>query len=210
MKRVLITGVSRGIGKYLTFEFLKKGYFVSGVGKTKPDFEKDSFEFFENNFENFKEIDFNTNFDIVVLNSGITIYKKMKDVSESELYKVFKVNLFGNLLTLQSALKKGKVKLVSFISSIATLEQNNFENWGLYSSSKIAMEKILKIFAKEVGFKLLIFNIGRVDTDIWKSVSGKEKSLPKLSPETVAENIVKNIEEGLKDKSLSYKHIVIE
>ena len=210
MKKVLITGVSRGIGKALTCQFLKKGYFVSGVGKTKPDFEKEGFDFFENDFENFKEIDFKTNFDIVVLNSGITIYKKLRDVSEKDLEKIFKINLFSNLLTLQSALKKGKVKLVSFISSIATLEKNNFENWGLYSSSKIAMEKALKIFAKEQGFKLLIFNIGRVDTDIWESVSGKEKNLPKLSPETVAERIIQSIEEGLKDNSLSYKHIVIE
>ena len=210
MKKVLITGVSRGIGKALTCQFLKKGYFVSGVGKTKPDFAKEGFEFFENDFENFKEIDFNTGFDIVILNSGITIYKKLRDVSEKDLEKIFKINLFSNLLTLQAALKRGKVKLVSFISSIATLEKNNFENWGLYSSSKIAMEKALKIFAKEEGVKLLIFNIGRVDTDIWKNVSGKEKNLPKLSPETVAERIVKDIEEGLKDNSLSYKHIVIE
>ena len=71
--------------------------------------------------------------------------------------------------------------VVSFISSIAALEKNNFEFWGLYSSTKTAMEKALMIFAKEEKFKLLLFNLGRVDTDIWKEVSGKERYLSRIS-----------------------------
>jgi len=39
MKRVLITGVSRGIGKSLALKFLENGCSVVGIGKNRPDFE---------------------------------------------------------------------------------------------------------------------------------------------------------------------------
>ncbi len=211
MKKVLITGVSKGIGKALSLHFLEKGFFVVGVGKNRPDYSHKNFVFFENDFENYKEIKIDFSFDIVVLNSGITIYKRLKDIEQYDVERVFKVNLFGNLLTLKSIAKNLKQNaVVSFISSIAALEKNNFEFWGLYSSSKTAMEKALMIFAKEEKFKLLLFNLGRVDTDIWKEVSGKERYLSRISLKDTASLIEKEMEKALSKKTFSFKRVVIE
>ncbi|BBB33424.1 short chain dehydrogenase [Thermotomaculum hydrothermale] len=211
MKRVLITGVSKGIGRALAEVFLKNNFFVIGVGKTKPEFDYKNFHFIYNDFENFKDFSIDFPLNIVVLNSGIAIYKKLKDASLNDFEKIFKINMCGNLLTLKSVLGNlEKDGLVSFVSSIATLNENNFENWGLYSSSKIASEKALKVFAAEEDLKLLIFNIGRVDTDIWKSVKGKEANLPKMNRLAVAKQMFNEIMSALNNNDFSFKQVIID
>ncbi|GEM_PF-4918311 len=194
MKRVLITGVSTGIGRALLDIFLEKNWFVYGVGRKYTDINNSNFLFYRNDFEDFENIEIDKSIDIVVLNSGITLYKRMKDVEVKDCLKIFNVNVWGNLFVLKSVLKNFKKdSIVVFISSIAIFPENNFKNWGLYSSSKIAMEKALQIFSKEEGFRLLIFNTGRVKTPLWDNVSGEEKGLPMFGPEEIAKEIFENI-----------------
>ena len=211
MKRVLITGVSRGIGKSLALKFLENGCSVVGIGKNRPDFENKNLVFIENDFENFVPFEIDGMLDAVVLNSGITVYKKLSRCGLADFEKIFKVNLFGNILLLKCVLKNLRESaVVSFVSSIAALKENTFENWGLYSSSKVAAEKMLEIFAKEEGFKLLILNIGRVNTKLWEKVSGSEKKLPKLSPDYVADFIFSETVKLSMAKSPVVERITVE
>ena len=211
MKRVLITGISGGIGKSVVLKFLENGYSVVGIGKNRPDFENKNLVFIENDFENFVPFEIDGMLDAVVLNSGITIYKKLSQCGLADFEKIFKVNLFGNILSLKCVLKNLRENaVVSFVSSIAALKENTFENWGLYSSSKVAAEKMLEVFAKEEGFKLLILNIGRVNTKLWEKVSGSEKNLPKLSPDYVADFIFSETVKLSMAKSPVVERITVE
>ncbi len=210
MKRVLITGVSTGIGRALLDIFLEKNWFVYGVGKRCPQIKSKNFLFIKSDFEEFENVEIDKSIDIVVFNSGITLYKKMKDVAFDDCLKVFNVNMWGNLLVLKGVLKNlKKNSIVVFNSSIAVFPENNFENWGLYSSSKIAMEKALQIFSKEEGFRLLIFNIGRVKTPLWDNVSGEERFLPMFSCEEISKRIFESVNSFYLD-DVPFKRVIIE
>ena len=191
MNTAVITGVSSGIGLAVCRQFLRQGFLTYGIGRHNPDFENPRFKFIENDFTHFKDFNIPETVDCLVLNSGITVYKKVCDLTGEEIERVFKINFLGNALTLKSLCRNFEGdSLVFFISSIAASNTNDFENWGIYSSLKVGFEKFLRIFAVERGVKTVILRIGAVDTPLWDKVTGKEKDGKKLSPANVAERLV--------------------
>ncbi len=188
MKTAFITGVSSGIGFELCKLFVENGFFTYGMGRKSPTLKSDNFKFIENDFNRFKPFEVSDKIDCLVLNSGITVYKKVCSLSEKDIRKVFEVNFLGNALTLNSLCGKlKKDSVVFFISSIASVEQNVFENWGIYSSLKTGFEKYLRVFAFESGIRTVILRVGAVDTPLWNCVKGKEREGRKLPPSRIAE-----------------------
>ena len=178
MKNVLVTGVSKGIGREIALELCEKYnvYVVSRneeklkelIGKSKI---KDyiALDLTQNGacqkvFEKFSDID------ILINNAGDYIYKDLGEYSEEEVQYLFKLNaqvpfMLASLYSKQMKDKKwGRIINIGSISS-----QIGEASASLYSSSKASLTG----FAKAAGLELAPYGItvntihpGWVDTEL--------------------------------------------
>jgi NAD(P)-dependent dehydrogenase (short-subunit alcohol dehydrogenase family) len=151
-KHVLITGVSRGLGKILSIFLSEQGWTVFGTVRKISDFEdSDCIKYIyldlENNYSIDKAIETifsKTNkIDAVIHNAGIAYLDPVDVMSDEERRHTFDVNFFGPVYLTEKILpyfkKENDGKLI-FISSIASIDP--WPSLGVYSASKSALEKV--------------------------------------------------------------------
>lgn len=166
MKTVLVTGGSRGIGKAIVQKFANEGYNVildyaksddaafavakefANVIPYKADVsvKREVNELVAFAEERFKKID------ILINNAGISSTGLIQDLSESELNRIFSVNVNGTIFCTQAILPQMIARQEGKIINISSV-------WGMvgaanevaYSASKAAIIGFTKALAKEVG-----------------------------------------------------------
>ena len=192
MKKIVVTGVSTGIG-YATAKILSQsGYFVYGSVRNEHDAKKISNELGENfqaliidvtNLESIKnsleivksDLKSNEGLSGLVNNAGIALGGPITLIETDVFRKQFDVNFFGLIdvtkafLPILGASKDShyKGKIIN-ISSVSGLRANPFV--GPYSASKFALEA----FSDSLRRELLIYDIdviliepGPIKTAIW-------------------------------------------
>lgn len=184
MKNILITGASRGIGKFL-YDSLSKKYNVIGISKNPIISSK--YKIFKCNVENFEEIE--KTFDIIkkeigdiyslincagVLSTGLLVTHNQKNIDE-----MIDVNLKGTIYCSKKILKSmfrcGEGRIINF-SSIASFSA--IEGDSIYSATKAAINIFTKSLAKEVEKKKITVNAiapGLVSTDMTKNLTVEQK-----------------------------------
>lgn len=178
MKKVLVTGGTRGIGLGIAKAFIKKGYTVyaayaqnetcalqakeCGIIPIKADVacEADVLNLFQQIGD----------LDILVNNAGVALIKQIQDISYEEYNRLFAVNMGGTFLCSREAskimLKKNKGLIVN-ISSVWGEVGASCES--VYSSSKSAVLGFTKALAKELGYSGIRVNAvspGMIDTEM--------------------------------------------
>ena len=191
MKKVLITGGTRGIGKAIALKFIKKGYRVCvtyskdeesatkmrerGVETCKCDVRKESE--IKSLFEKFGAVD------ILVNNAGVSLIKLTQDVTAEEWDDLFAVNVRGAFLCSREAIK-------GMISNQKGLIVNISSVWGevgascetAYSASKSALIGFTKALAKELapsGIRVNCISPGVIDTKMNEHFSQDDLALIK-------------------------------
>jgi 3-oxoacyl-[acyl-carrier protein] reductase len=163
MKRkiVLITGISRGLGKILAKFFSKNNWDVCGCYKnTVPDFEIPNSKFFKADiskhnevkefiahcFDNFGKID------CVINNASITEPQILLKMTDAVWESVIKTNLNGTFYASKEALKnmiKQKSGSIINIASISALKSPI--GAANYSAAKAGVIALTKTLAREGG-----------------------------------------------------------
>lgn len=194
----VITGGTRGIGRAVVSDFLKKGYRVAFMYRSRTDLADEiKIEAVKYNSEVLAyQLDisateavnqtitqiYNTwgRIDVLVNNAGITRDKSLAGMNFNEWDDVMKVNLYGLFNVSRRCIfymlkqRFGRVINVSSISGITGIKgQVN------YSCSKAAMIGFTKALAKEVakyGISVNCIAPGGVDTDMVNSLNEAEKS----------------------------------
>ncbi len=188
MKKVLVTGGVRGIGKDIALAFLKKGYRVvvtyskdeenaalvraTGIEAYKADVSKE-----EEVVALFEKIG---GVDILVNNAGVALVKQIQDTSFVEYRKIMDVNMGGAFLCSREASKGMLSKQSGLIVNISSV-------WGevggscesVYSASKGALLSFTKALAKELGWSGVRVNSvspGVIDTPMNARFSAEELS----------------------------------
>ncbi len=220
MKRILITGVNRGIGYELAKVFLEKGWSVIGTTRKKdgaPDNLVDNPNF-RNEVLDVSSTDSISSLakaldgepiDVLLNNAGVSDSTSIDDdnvVSESkDIANVYLTNTAGPRLVAQALLdnlRNGSEKLVVSITSVmgsySGMDEFRAHHW-VYSSSKSALNYVMKAFNKEFpDIKVALVHPGWVQTDMGGS------SAP-IRPSTSAKNIyslIENHEEKLPNGKL--------
>ncbi len=193
MDRILITGVSSGIGRALTRHATKKGIEVYGTIRNKKK-SVDLIESFGNLFtpifldvtdgsrikECAAELIRNPNlyFDCIINNAGIAIPGPLTEIGIIALKKQIDVNVLGVfritnafLPLLKRSTNRKKIINISSVSGILSTPMN-----GSYCISKHALESMNDVYRRE----LKLFNIdvisvlpGPIKTKIWQKNLGK-------------------------------------
>ncbi len=203
MKKVIITGTSRGIGYELVQLFADAGYQVLALSRNPVPVSTIQLEgctIFPFDITDSKDIDKISNFvkenwkqvDILINNSGTLINKPFKETTPSEFKRVYDVNVFGAAALTQAMLpymkKDGHVINISSMGGVQGSVK--FPGLSAYSSSKGALISLTELLAeeyKETGPSFNVLALGAVQTKML------EEAFPGFKANTAAEEMAQYI-----------------
>ena len=184
MKKIIITGTSRGIGYALVKYFTEKNHSVLAISrntKTLDDLQKkhSNLTVLQIEITEEKGIEEVVNFistnwkkvDILIHNAGKLIHKPFFKTSSDDFLNVYKVNVFAVVELTKAVLpflKKGSH--VVAISSMGGIQGSmKFAGLAAYSSSKGAVITLMEVLAEEYKSSGISFNVlalGAVQTEM--------------------------------------------
>lgn len=182
MKKVIITGTSRGIGFELAQQFAKNNFQVLALSRNQKPLDnlkvnniktlsvdvcnqKDLQKVSKYLSENWQDVD------ILIHNAGFLINKPFENLTKEDFLRVYDVNVFGVAELTQVCipyLKKGSH--VVTISSMGGIQGSlKFPGLAAYSSAKGAVITLSELLAEEYKAQEIAFNvlaIGAVQTEM--------------------------------------------
>ena len=194
-KTAIVTGASRGIGRKIALKLGKLGAAVVvnylnnaqqaedvsseiiNMGGRALSVQADIRnidaieELFDSAIEAFGALN------ILVNNAGISVYKKIEDITEEEFDNLFASNVKSLFFACQQAAKKmvGGGKIINISSSVTRMMMPTY---GAYAATKGAVDQITKVLAKELGPKRIQVNAispGPVDTELFRRGKSEEQ-----------------------------------
>jgi len=198
MKTVIITGVSRGIGKALAERFLNNGDFVVGTStKGTADFTHENFLVFQLDLSRSRSIkqctkkitDLNKKIDILINNAGI--WSGTEDdpvIHADQLKRTLEVNVIGTAdftEHLISLVNDGGY-IINISSRAGSLANTKDAYYPDYQISKAALNMVTRILAIRLEGKVIVSSVhpGWVKTDM----GGTDAD---IEPQEAAEDIFK-------------------
>ena len=158
MRKVLVTGGTRGIGRAIADQFKEEGceVIITGTGENPENIE--GFEYIQVDFSDkestrnfFNELQ-NLDFDVLINNAGINNIKIIPDVNHRDYNELFDVNLKAPYFLCRTAalsMKKrggGHIINISSIMSVTSRERRS-----LYSTTKAGLTGMARAPAIELG-----------------------------------------------------------
>ncbi len=213
VKRVIITGSSRGIGLAITRKLLHQnsmeifGTSTSGLHSLKSE----NFKCYSLNLgdtgsiDDFVEIIKNKQFDYLINNAGILLEKwENPEIDFDQLEETFKVNLFGTIRLTEGLLPQINPNghIINITSDWGTFSESNFDEFQPhYKMSKAALNMYTKLLSKRldrIGIRVSSFDPGWVQTDMGGSAASR-------TPNDVANDLVKLLEQEVESGKFWYK-----
>jgi 3-oxoacyl-[acyl-carrier protein] reductase len=212
MKKVFITGASRGIGNAIAKSLLKENYTVIGTATSSKGVEQliaegiqgyklelDDLERINASWE--KISDEHLDIDILINNAGFTRDNLILRMSEDEWNDVMNVHLNGMFRItkrlLKPMLKKRWGRVINLSSTSAVLGNKGQAN---YAAAKAGIEAFSRSLASEVGTRGITVNAvapGFINTDMTELNSG-----------VVEEELIKKIPLGRFGETSEIAHLV--
>lgn len=181
-KVVVITGTSKGIGRFLSEYYLAEGYNVIGCSRSEIDPYHKNYAHFAIDVSEEKQVKNMLSavykkygrLDILINNAGIASMNHVLLTPYKTIEKVYKTNVFGTFLFCREAAKLMKKNSFGRIINFATVATPlKLEGEAAYASSKAAIESMTEIFARELAeFGITVNAVGPtpIATDLIKSV----------------------------------------
>lgn len=200
MKIILITGVSRGIGKALAQRFLHNGDVVLGTSTHGTvDYKHKNLYLFQLDLSDSKSRacciknikDLKQKIDILINNAGIVVEEEAKSprIAIDYLRNTLEVNVIGTIDFTEGIIpliKKGG-HIVNISSRAGSFGDQHYNfNYPSYRISKTALNMVTKILATRLAGKIIVSSVhpGWVKTDM----GGKEAE---ISATAAAEDLFK-------------------
>lgn len=181
MKKIIVTGASRGIGFALVNQFAQQGYHVLALSRHIETLQEMPDNVVVKQIDITNESDLQTiktfltkhwkNVDVLINNAGKLIHKPFLDTSYLDFLAVYKVNVFAiaELTKICLPFMKKGAHAIS-ISSIGGIQGSvKFAGLSAYSSSKGAIITLYELLAEEYREQGIAFNtlaLGAVQTEM--------------------------------------------
>jgi 3-oxoacyl-[acyl-carrier protein] reductase len=178
----LITGTSRGIGRYLVEYYTQKGYHVIGCSRQPVDFDMSNYEHFCVNVTKERQIKemvteirkSHHRLDILINNAGIASMNHSLLTPIKTVQDILDTNFVGTFLFSREAVKWMQKRRYGRIINFATVATPlKLEGEAVYAASKAAVITLTQILAKELGdFGITVNAVGPtpIKTDLIRSV----------------------------------------
>ena len=186
MRVNLITGTSRGIGRFLAEHYLAKGETVVGCSRSGSDLKHSNYNHFELDVSDeescarlfrfvSKELG---RLDHLINNAGIAAMNHMLLTPLTTVHRVLNTNVAGTFLFCREAARIMQRQKYGRMVNFSTVARPlNLEGEAIYAASKAAVESLTEIFARELGsFGVTVNAIGPtpIDTDLIKNVPAEK------------------------------------
>jgi len=153
MRRALVTGGSKGIGKAICIKLMADGYQVVAPDRSELDLSlEDSVSFFlEKSRDQY--------FDVIVNNAGINDINSFEMITDEEITRMFMVNVISPMKILRAfipGMKQNKYGRIVNIGSIWAVVSK--EGRGVYSATKNAIHGITNTLALECAKENILVN----------------------------------------------------
>lgn len=196
MKAIIISGVSRGLGKAF-FDILKdKNYYLICISRSFVDYQNEQAEL-DNNIEIIK-LDLDSINDLILkLKHNVTLNKcnfdelifinnagvispigKVGIIDEKDIKKSMNINfvspvLITNYLSAFCSKNQIRFKIINITTGAA---DKPFEGWSVYCSTKSATKMFLRVIEKEKGAVIENIDPGVLNTGMQKEIRNATKS----------------------------------
>ncbi len=177
---IIITGASKGLGKAIAENLIKKDKKVLGLSRTNDNSDFDILKCDISNYESIKEVCKyikNKKFSIeaIINAAGIASMNLALTTSKKSTEQIINTNLLGTIYSCQLftpfLIRRGSGSIINF-STIAVKLALKGES--IYSASKSGIETFSRCFAREVSdFKIRVNCIapGPIKTDLLRGIS---------------------------------------
>ncbi|MBT4837952.1 MAG: SDR family oxidoreductase [Methylococcales bacterium] len=179
---ILITGSSRGIGRYLAEHYLSQGHIVFGCSRSTINNYHKNYSHTPLDVADEKAVKklFSSirkkhhKLDVLINNAGIASMNHLLLTPVKTLEKIMQTNFTGTFLFCREAAKLMKKANTGRIVNFTTVAKPlNLEGEAIYAASKAAVESLTKISAKEfapLGITVNAIGPTPIDTDLIKNV----------------------------------------
>jgi NAD(P)-dependent dehydrogenase (short-subunit alcohol dehydrogenase family) len=203
MKRYLVTGASRGIGRAIAeklaakdVELLLHGRDTVALAQTRKAVESQCAKVAllihdlatsAGVSDLIAEVG-KKRIDLLVNNAGVAVVKPFTEITPIEWEQTVGVNITAPfMLTQHFALRMPPGSSIVNILSVAA--KSGFANWSAYCMSKFALEGLSQSIREELrDRKIRVINVypAATDTEIWDQIEGKWPRHKMISPEDIA------------------------
>jgi 3-oxoacyl-[acyl-carrier protein] reductase len=185
-KVILITGTSKGIGRYLAEYYAHKGFRVVGCSRKSIDYEMENYKHFIVDVSNESDVKKMMmivrkkykRLDILINNAGLAAMNHILLTPLKTVKDLMNTNFIGTFLFCREATKLMRKNRYGRIVNFGTVAiPLKLEGEAIYASSKAAVISLTKILAKELGeFGITINAIGPtpIKTDLIQNVPQKK------------------------------------
>tara|TARA_B100001250_G_scaffold414630_1_gene454995 strand:- start:22355 stop:23068 length:714 start_codon:yes stop_codon:yes gene_type:complete len=185
-KKIIITGSSKGIGKYLSEYYINNGNIVFGCSRSNATIKHNNYTHFSLDISDEKSVKkmFNNlrkdhqGLDVLINNAGIASMNHSILTKIETVHKILNTNIVGTFLFCREAIKlfhkSNNGRIINF-STVAV--PMNLEGEAIYAASKSAVVSLTKILSKEFSdYNVTVNAIGPtpIKTDLIKSVPEKK------------------------------------
>lgn len=183
MKKIFITGTSRGLGQALAEYYCDQSYKVYGCSRSAASFSHKNYTHFQMDLARSEEVaqKISENFhllsdlDILINNAGLASMSPSLLAQPQQFKQIFDVNLFAPFFLIQH-LSRGMIKkkfgrIINFSTVLGAYSLKGHMAYGL---SKLALEKLTQELSAEIapyGVTINGIGVSLMDTDMTKNIS---------------------------------------
>lgn len=183
---ILITGTSRGIGRFLVEHFIKKGVIVNGCSRKPVDWSLPGYTHHIADVTNEAQVKAmlssikkkHGRLDVTINNAGIASMNHILLMPGATAKKIVETNLLGTFLVCRESAKLMKKHRYGRIVNFSTIAvPMHLEGEAIYAASKSAVVTFTQIIARELaefGITCNVVGPAPIETDLLRGVPAEK------------------------------------